>query len=271
MKATVLVDNISKDSLKGEWGLCIYIEYGGKRILLDTGAGKLFGINAEKLGINLAKVDYGVLSHAHYDHADGLPYFFEINKKAKFYLRDTCKENCYGKRWIFSKYIGIKKGVLSDYSDRLEYVKGSKVLFPGCTLLGHNTNGLSEFGLKAGLYRKDGKGMTPDDFNHEQSLIIKTEKGLVIFNSCSHGGADNIITEVSNAFPGAEIYALIGGLHLYKSKEDEVIALANRVKKTGIKKIYTGHCTGDKALAILRRELGEDTLITLHTGLVIEA
>ena len=110
MKATVLIDNIAKDKLKGEWGLAIFIHHGDKRILLDTGAGESFASNAEKLGVPLKKVDFGVLSHAHYDHADGMEKFFEGNSRAKFYLSSECKENCYGKRWIFSKYIGIKKG-----------------------------------------------------------------------------------------------------------------------------------------------------------------
>ena len=71
MKATVLVDNISHDNIIGEWGLSIFIEYQDKKILLDTGASGLFLRNAEKLGIDMKAVDFGVLSHAHYDHAHG--------------------------------------------------------------------------------------------------------------------------------------------------------------------------------------------------------
>ena len=53
MKATVLVDNISCNELAGEWGLSIYIEYGDKKILLDTGASELFLENAEKMGVSI--------------------------------------------------------------------------------------------------------------------------------------------------------------------------------------------------------------------------
>lgn len=52
-----------------------------------------------------------------------------------------------------------------------------------------------------------------DDFSHEQSLVLDTKEGLVIFNSCSHGGADVIIREAEAAFPGKQIYGLIGGFH----------------------------------------------------------
>ena len=72
MKATVIVDNIANGSIKGEWGLCIYIENEGKKILLDSGGSNLFAKNAESLGINLEDVDVAVLSHAHYDHSNGM-------------------------------------------------------------------------------------------------------------------------------------------------------------------------------------------------------
>ena len=49
MKITVLTDNKAKESLKGEWGLSLYIEHGGKRLLLDTGASPLFAENADLL------------------------------------------------------------------------------------------------------------------------------------------------------------------------------------------------------------------------------
>ena len=71
MKATVLLDNIGTEELAGDWGLSFYIEYAGKKILLDAGGEScLFAENARKLGLSLADVDCAVLSHAHYDHAD---------------------------------------------------------------------------------------------------------------------------------------------------------------------------------------------------------
>lgn len=270
MKATVLIDNIAKDNLKGEWGLSIFIEHEDKRILLDTGAGLNFYLNAKKLGLPIEKVDYAVLSHAHYDHANGMESFFRENTKAKFFLSNECKENCYGKRWIFSKYIGIKKGVMEKYKDRIVYVKGDKVLSPGVSLISHKTKGLEEKAKADGLCVKENGKLKFDDFSHEQSLVIDTEKGLVIFNSCCHGGADVVIDEVRKSYPNKKIYALIGGFHLYKASETQVINLAHRIKKTGIEKIYTGHCTGKKAYEILKGELGENA-VQLYGGLVIEA
>ncbi len=269
MKATVLIDNISENYLSKEWGLSIYIEYNEKKILLDTGASEKFIKNAEELGIDISAVDYAVLSHAHYDHSDGMAAFFEQNDRADFLIRKGSQENCYGKKFIFSHYIGVQKGLLNQYKDRIVYVDGDYEAAPGITLVPHKTEGLEKIGKKNSMYVKREGRWYPDDFSHEQSLVFDTEKGLVIFNSCSHGGADNIIQEVASTYPGKKIYAIVGGFHLYKASEAEVYALADRIRATGIEKIYTGHCTGEKAYKLLKEKLGEKAG-QLKTGLVID-
>ena len=269
MIATVLIDNITKNELASEWGLAIFIEYDGHKILLDAGTTGKFLENAQALGIDVGEAEVGVLSHAHYDHADGMAAFFATNEDAAFYLRDTCRENCYHKKWIFRKYVGIRKGYLTGYRERIRLVSGDYEIFPGVTLVPHKTPGLEEMGRRAGMYVKKDRRYCPDCFDHEQSLVLDTDKGLVIFNSCSHGGADNIIREISETFPGRNIHALIGGFHLYESSETEVRKLAAGIRETGIEKIYTGHCTGKRAFDILRQELGEG-VIQLYTGLRIQ-
>ena len=57
MKITVLVENSTSCRLYGEHGLSVYIEYDGKKYLLDTGASTLFAKNAKELGISLADID----------------------------------------------------------------------------------------------------------------------------------------------------------------------------------------------------------------------
>ena len=270
MIAKVLIDNITKNDLISEWGLSFYIEYHGHKILLDTGSSGNFAENAKQMDVKLNEIEYGILSHAHYDHADGMPAFFEQNENAKFYIRKGAGENCYGKKNFFLyKYNGIAPGTLENYKERIEYVEGDYELLEGVYLIPHKTVGLEKIAKKVHLYVKDNGKMFPDDFAHEQSLVFDTEDGLVIFNSCSHGGPDNIITEVLATFPEKEICAYIGGLHLYKSSEEYVRALADRIKETGIKKIITGHCTGDEAFTILKEELG-DIIEQMYTGMEME-
>ena len=269
MRATVLVDNISKEDVSGEWGLSIYIEYQGKNILLDTGGSELFSENARKLGKELDKVDYAVLSHAHADHANGMRAFFMSNDKANFYLQNGAEENCYLKKWIFHKYVGLPKGILEEYKERIRFAKGDYTLFPGVSLIPHKTAGLSEIGKKNSMYIRSKNGWKPDDFSHEQSLVFETTEGLVIFNCCSHGGADNIINEIKATYPDKKIKALIGGFHLFGKPKKEVKELANRIKDTGIEMVYTGHCTGQNSYKVLKEELG-DMVQQLRVGLEIE-
>ena len=269
MRATVVVDNIKSGGMAGEWGLCIFIEYREKKILLDTGSSSLFAENAGKLNLPLEKIDFAVLSHAHYDHANGIERFFQINNQAKFYLQDSCRENCYHKKWLFHRYIGIPKGVMAKYPDRIIHASGNFSICDGVSLIPHTSSGLNAIGKRENMYlRKNGRWY-PDDFSHEQSLVFETPRGLVVFNSCSHGGAVNIIREVTAALPGRKVLALIGGLHLYNKTKDEVRELAGLLRDTGVEQICTGHCTGKAAYNILREVLG-DAVRQFHTGFVID-
>jgi len=269
MRARVLVDNISKDSLAAEWGLSLYIEYKDYKILLDAGTTAAFFANASDLDIDLAQVDFGVLSHAHYDHADGLEAFFAANSHAKVYVRGSLRTKCYGKKEGKLRYIGIDKGMKRRYNHRFVRTEGNYKIADGVYLIPHSTDGLENIGARSDLYVKRGLRMCPDCFAHEHSLVLEEEKGLIILNSCSHAGADNIVREITEAFPGKKILALIGGLHLYKFTDEEVRAFAKRVQETGIEAVYTGHCTGNRPYEVLKEELG-DKVQQFYSGMEIK-
>ena len=268
MKFTVLTDNNGRNGLAGEWGLSLLIEYNGKNFLLDAGNTGIFAENAEKLGIDLGSVDAAFLSHAHYDHSDGFPEFFKVNKNAKLYIRQGCAECCYARKEGRIKYIGIKKGILSEFKSRIERVDGIREISKGVWAVGHTTTGTEEVGRREEMFIKTAAGYNPDAFDHEQSLVFETDGGLVVFNSCSHIGAAAIIKEVSEALGGKKVKALIGGFHLFNKAEKEVRDFAAKVRLTGTETLVTGHCTGEEALAILKEELGE-SVKELYTGLVM--
>ena len=269
MKIHILIDNIAAEGFESEWGLAIHIEFNGHNILLDTGASGLFALNADKLGIDLGKVDAGVLSHNHYDHADGIETFFERNSRAKFYIRKDVAENTFSLKEGFIKYSGIKAGVLDRYANRIEYIDGDYKLFDNVFLIPHKTPGLEAIGKKVNMLRLRNGRFVYENFSHEQSLVIRTEKGLVIFNSCSHGGADNIINEVAATFPGEQVYAIIGGLHLFQFSDEDVIALAERTANTGVQYVITGHCSEERGIELLKPIL-DNKLIQMYSGMSIE-
>lgn len=270
MIARVLMDNLAGEGFICEWGLALYIEYEGKKILLDSGTTGSFAENAEKMGIDLSMVELGVLSHAHYDHANGFERFFEVNDRAKIYIAEAVRENCYGwKAGERPHYNGVRRGMLKAHADRFVRAAGKQEIMPGVWLLGHSTPGLEGMGRKNRLYRRRGFWLRADDFQHEQSLIFETDEGLVLFNSCCHAGPDVIIRETEAAFPGRRVRAMIGGFHLFRSSDEDVRALAGRLRKCGVERLVTGHCTGDRAYALLHEELGEGVQ-QMYAGMVIE-
>ncbi|MDO5294442.1 MAG: MBL fold metallo-hydrolase [bacterium] len=266
MKAIILSDNISNNGLKGEWGLSILITYNNKNILLDVGSSDLFYQNGERLDVDIKTVDYAVLSHAHYDHSRGMREFFKQNTNAKFYVREGCEENCYCKYGIFRKYIGIPKGILSEQRERIIFAAHDYALMPGVTLIPHKGKELKAIGKANHMYVREGRKFRPDGFTHEQSLVFDTSEGLVIFNSCSHGGVIQIIKEVQETFKGKKIKAYVGGFHIYNKSKAEVRELAQQIKDTGIETVYTGHCTGDKSFGVLKEVLGS-SVKQFHVGL----
>lgn len=277
MLVKVLIDNIASTcgsrKLFGEWGLSVYTEFEGKRYLLDTGASHLFAKNANVMGIDLSTIDVGVLSHAHYDHSDGMAKFFHVNKTAPFYLRKGAGENCYHAGKLFGRipyhyYIGIHKGYLKRFADRIRFAEGDMQIAPNVNLVPHKTPGLEAIGERAHLSVKENGKYRYDSFDHEQSLVFNTPKGLFVMNSCSHGGADNIVKEIEATFPDKKIYAILGGFHLFRYPDARVRAFAERLRELDVQKIYTGHCTGDRAYGILRDILGERAE-QMFTGMTI--
>src|SRR5262245_20198417 len=87
-RITIVYDAFGPPSdLKKDWGFSALVEYGGKRILFDTGnnAG-IFEYNVKKLGIDLTRLDAVVISHRHGDHTSGLSYLLEVNSRVKIYV-----------------------------------------------------------------------------------------------------------------------------------------------------------------------------------------
>ena len=256
LEMTVLIDNVAEGPLVGEWGLSIMIDADDMRILLDTGASGLFAQNADCLNIGLESVDIGVLSHAHYDHSDGLDTFFSLNNHAPFLMREGTCENCFGIKDSKLHYIGIQTGVLKKHESHIQYVSGIHEIADGIWLVPHRRKDYSAIAIRNDLYTVIGNERCPDSFVHEQSLVFETKKGLIVFNSCSHVGMTNILADIREMLGRSDVYAYVGGLHLYKMTDEELAALSEEIRRTTIRYIFTGHCTGDHAFCYLEERLG---------------
>ena len=279
MKVTVLIENTAPEGsgLAFEPGLSLYIEYSGKKILLDAGISGDFAANAEKLGVDLKAVELGVLSHGHFDHSDGLRTFFPLNDRVEFLLRPGA-EGPYFSMKPNIRFIGIHREIWNDFRSRFRFVDGIYELGEGMWLL-PDGEADPEFAGRAKdlVYKRGEDDFIPDDFRHEQSLVFETERGLMVFNSCSHSGIVNIVRGVQKMLPGKKVFAVVGGFHMFgkntangmNCSEEYVYKVADELKKLGVEEVYTGHCTGLPALALLKERFGEGCF-GLTTGMTFE-
>lgn len=130
VKIVVLMENTScREDIICEHGLSIYIESGDAKILFDAGQTGAFAENAAALGVDLAAVDFAVLSHGHYDHGGGLAKFLEINKRAPVYLHRAAVDPHFN---AAGKYIGLDRALMG--SGRLVFTQAQWEIAPGITL-----------------------------------------------------------------------------------------------------------------------------------------
>src|SRR3990170_1209489 len=86
-RVTILYDAFGKTpEMRKDWGYSALVEYGGKRILFDTGNNpEIFAQNVKAAGVDLMKLDFVVISHRHLDHTAGLTYLLSVNPRVKIY------------------------------------------------------------------------------------------------------------------------------------------------------------------------------------------
>ena len=99
LRVTVLADNsVAALELVAEHGLSMLIEADDRRILFDTGQGKVLRANAEAMGISLSPLDAVVLSHGHYDHTGGLAGFLQEVSPSAIFLHPAAMQQKYAKK-----------------------------------------------------------------------------------------------------------------------------------------------------------------------------
>ncbi|RLI23361.1 MBL fold hydrolase [Candidatus Bathyarchaeota archaeon] len=191
MKLKILYDNEAKAGFRSGWGFSCLV---GGNLLFDTGADlETLLFNMRRLNVKLDRIDKVFFSHEHGDHIGGFQIVGLLGEVEAFVLRS------------FSKRF---KSALSSYTN----VRLREVSKPQEISTGMFTTGEQGFFIK------------------EQSLIVETDKGVVVVTGCSHPGLEKILGFASRF---GNVYGVVGGFHGFRKLE----ALR------GVKLIVPCHCT----------------------------
>jgi len=253
VKIVTLMENTScREDICFEHGLSLYLETQGRKILFDAGQSGAFADNARLLGVDLKEVDFAVLSHGHYDHSGGFHKFLEINASAPVYVSHWAFEP----HWESDgRYVGVDLSL--GESDQIRYVAEETVLAEGITLYRMEKAPMDT----AGLLVEENGVRKPDDFRHEQYLLVEEAGKRILISGCSHKGILNIM----DAFRPD---ILIGGFHFMKIEEEEKLQQAANKLLEYDTVYYTGHCTGQKQYDLLKNIMG-DRLHYISAGTVL--
>ena len=270
MKVTVLLENgVCRDDMKCAHGLSMHIATDKHKILFDMGPNAMFLENAATLGVDIAAVDAAFLSHAHNDHCGGLALFCKRNDHAPVYLQAEAWGDYYVVTPDKREFIGVDRA-LRKYEDRFRLTSGVTVIDDELTLFSGGMGRAYWSHANDTLRVRRGADYPPDDFRHEQNLLVTEGGKAALFGGCAHNGIVNILRRAEELL-GRAPDAVFAGFHLYNPSlaQSEPRALVEAVAKELAKRpdtvYYTGHCTGAEAFDVLRETLGE-RLKPMHGG-----
>jgi len=253
---TILYDAFGKDpAMEKDWGYAALVEYGGKRILFDTGnKPEVLAQNAKAKSIDLGSLDFVVMSHRHGDHMGGLAYLLKVNPKVKIYAP---KEGfgVYGADLPSSFY---RKD--SSLPSEQRYYGGAPPdvmrfgsAWPGANfqLVDRTVEVVPDVYLISSVSDKPGTLEL-----HELSLAIKAPAGMVLVVGCSHPGIDKIVEAASTIDP--RIHLIVGGFHLVVASDADIQKIVTALHETSnVQYVAPGHCTGEPAFTALKKAFGD--------------
>jgi 7,8-dihydropterin-6-yl-methyl-4-(beta-D-ribofuranosyl)aminobenzene 5'-phosphate synthase len=87
----------------------------------------------------------------------------------------------------------------------------------------------------------------------EQSLLIHTDKGIILITGCAHPGIIGII-KTAKALVGDNILLVMGGFHLSGASKFKIEAIIDKMKALGVRYAAPCHCSGDLVRQLLKTE-----------------
>ncbi|NMA68045.1 MAG: MBL fold metallo-hydrolase [Desulfitobacterium sp.] len=271
MLIKTLVENTTLSQEFGcEHGLSLYIETKDHKILFDVGASELFLHNAKKLDVDIANIDFLVISHGHYDHGGGLKTFFQENTKARVFLHHLAFGQHYAIRPNNElEFIGLDEKLKDN--KQITFASDRFLISDSIHVFSNIPRRESPPKSNSGLLMEYKGERVEDDFAHEQNLVIEEDGKTLLVTGCAHNGIINIL-EHFHSLKGKMPDYVVGGFHLSSpSGENENIDWIDRIDRIGKHllstkgKFFTCHCTGIPAYERLKAIMG-DKIAYLSVG-----
>lgn len=264
IQITILCENlVGKLIGSGEHGFSAFIETDHGRFLFDTGSGHSIISNSLILNRDLKTIGKIFLSHGHYDHTAGLPEVLKLKGRVDVHVHPhvfldriaVLKEN--GKET--KRFVGIpyKKAYLESLGANFIFNDDFLEVEKGIFLTGEVPRKTSFEKPDPRLFSEMEGKTTHDLFLDDQSLILDTDKGIVLILGCAHPGMINIIYHVINKMGKEKFHAILGGTHLDFLTPEQLEESVKALKKLEIEKIGVSHCTGMRAAFRLHQEFGD--------------
>ena len=228
-----------------------------KIILFDTGSTDVFMYNAALLGIDLNAADLIVLSHGHWDHANGLKALHTRGMKKKILVHPGAFVD---RRKATGEYNGMPYNQ-EEMAERFDLIlsKSPYQITDNIYFLGEIPR-RNEFEAQKTTFFYVDKGEKHQDFiMDDTALAIKTEKGLVIITGCSHAGICNIVEYARQVADQDKVHMVIGGFHLLGDRV-QLQKTIGYFLKNRVKHLYPMHCTDLPSLAKFYETFGIEKL-----------
>lgn len=247
----------------GEHGFSAFIETDQGNYLFDTGSGRSIVPNSLTLDKDLKSIRKIFLSHGHDDHTGGLSEVLKLKGKVDVHAHPhiflerfaVLKEE--GKEIKTFKGIHYKKSYLESLGGNFVFNTDFTGVEKGLFLTGEVPRQSNFEKPDPRLISEiDGK-TTRDLFLDDQSLVVDTEKGLILILGCAHAGMINIINHVINRTGKQKFYAIVGGTHLDFLTPEQLEESIKSLKSMEIEKVGVSHCTGLRAAFRLHQEFGD--------------